>query len=713
MNLIYARIARPLSIPQLVSAATSRHRTAFANVRYQSTKASGAPPPLRHYQEECIDACLQALETGKRRIAVSLATGGGKTVIFANLLSQIKAVKTGNRVLILTHRKELATQAQAQIGRFNPDLKVEIEMGTSVASEDADVVVAGVQSLQGTRLENLDPLAFKAVIIDEAHHAASNSYLKILKHFKATRAKSNVAIIGFTATLYRADTKTLTKAFDHVVYDLTFTDMISDGWLSSVRFSTVTSIADLAEVEVGASGDFKTSSLSKIINTKPMNNLVFKTWRSMTRQNGYKSTIVFCVDVKHVEDMVALFRSQGINAEGVTGATKACTRSQVVEDFRNGDIPVVFNCGVFTEGTDIPNIDLVILNRPTKSKGLMMQMIGRGLRLHPGKDHTAIVDLVGTVPAGMVTAPSLLGLPAGFDCAGRAVSDLLEEKKKLKVPARVEITSFDSLHDFLEFGREVQDAEVEEGEYGDDFANPDNWMPLTPNSWALDGPNSNTTVRFTIIPDAHSVAQGRNDIKATLVTMGSTFYSNKRGFQFYGVTATLMDKVFASKEAAFAAAAETIEKEQRAHLPALQPWGYWASVKPASAAQKRYLKTLVGKSLYMRQSADVSVLMAKAREALEAQIPVELNEEELLKLRKEALDDFVENISLVAAKLWISRLKMTSGELSRIHKASNQAMAQKAYRIMVDPVGEPKSLVGELKVKTKITSDLLKIIAKK
>ncbi|AOW06763.1 P-loop containing nucleoside triphosphate hydrolase protein [Yarrowia lipolytica] len=660
------------------------------------------PPDLRKYQKECISACLDALNAGKRRIAVSLATGGGKTVIFANLLNQIAAKNTGNKVLILTHRKELATQAQNQISRFNPDLKVEIEMGTTVADPSADVVVAGVQTLQGKRLEQLDPTDFKAIIIDEAHHAASQSYLNIIQHFKASKAKSDVAVIGFTATLFRTDTKSLTKAFDHVVYDLSFMDMINDGWLSSVKFSTVISMADLTEVEIGAAGDFKTSSLSKVVNTDRMNSLVFRTWQNMTAKHGYKSTIVFCVDVQHVRDLVELFRSQGINAEGVTGTTKPKTRQAIIDEFKSGDIPVLFNCGVFTEGTDIPNIDLVILNRPTKSKGLMMQMIGRGLRLHPGKDHTAVVDLVGTVPAGMVTAPSLLGLPSGHHCDRASFEELLEEKKKTKDPDHVEITTFSSLQDFLDFGREIQDVEVEEGEYGEGFANPDNWMHLTPNSWALDKGSRGTCVRLTIIPDSDSMIDGESKVKASLVTMGVPVFGDGKRWNFFGKTGTLMEKVFDSKKDAFDAAAETLENSK--YLPEMRIWAQKLRSRPATDSQKKFLKRLVDKSLYMRQSADVAVLMKHAQKALETQTPIELTEEQFLKLRAAELKSFVDNIDMDHAKLWISRLKMTSGELSRIYKASNLAQAQKAYKIMVDPVGEPTSLVGELKSKKKDTS---------
>ncbi|KAG5362292.1 putative ATP-dependent helicase IRC3 [Yarrowia sp. C11] len=675
----------------------SRLRPPGLSLRHLHTPS--AAPELRKYQKECISACLDALKSGKRRIAVSLATGGGKTVIFANLLNQIAAEKTGNKVLILTHRKELATQAQSQISRFNPDLKVEIEMGATKADPSADVIVAGVQTLQGKRLEQLDPEDFKAIIIDEAHHAASQSYLNIIQHFKATKAKSKVAVIGFTATLFRTDTKSLTKAFDHVVYDLSFMDMINDGWLSSVRFSTVISMADLTEVEIGAAGDFKTSSLSKVVNTDKMNSLVFRTWKNMTQKHGYKSTIVFCVDVQHVKDLVELFRAQGVNAEGVTGTTKPKTRESIIEEFKNGDIPVIFNCGVFTEGTDIPNIDLVILNRPTKSKGLMMQMIGRGLRLHPGKDHTAVVDLVGTVPAGMVTAPSLLGLPSGYQCSRASFEELLEEKKKTRDPDHVQITTFSSLQDFLDFGREIQDVEVEEGEYGEGFANPDNWMHLTPNSWALDKGSRGTSVRLTIIPDSESMIEGENKVKASLITMGIPPFGGAKRWNYFGKTGTLMEGVFDSKKDAFDAAAKSLDNAE--YLPEMQIWAQRMTSRPASEAQKKFLKKLVDKSLYMRQSADVAVLMKGAQKALETKTPVELTEKEFLALRAKELKSFVDNIDLDHAKLWISRLKMTSGELSRIYKASNVAQAQKAYKIMVDPVGEPSSLVGELKNKRK------------
>lgn len=122
---------------------------------------------------------------------------------------------------------------------------------------------------------------------------------------------------------------------------------------------------------------------------------------------GRKSTLVFCVDLAHVSDLTATFRRHGIEARFVTGDTPKRVRSERLDDFRNQQYPVLLNCGVFTEGTDIPNIDCVILARPTKSRNLLVQMIGRGMRLYPGKENCHIIDMVASLEAGIVTTPTL------------------------------------------------------------------------------------------------------------------------------------------------------------------------------------------------------------------------------------------------------------------------------------------------------------------
>lgn len=184
--------------------------------------------------------------------------------------------------------------------------------------------------------------------------------------------------------------------------------MIGENWLSNAIFTTVQSNADLSRVKKGSSGDYQVGSLSKAVNTKATNEITVRAW--LARASARKSTLVFCVDLAHVSDLTATFREHGIDARFVTGDTPKQVRSQRLDAFKNQEYPVLLNCGVFTEGTDIPNIDCVLLARPTRSRNLLVQMIGRGLRLNPGKVDCHIIDMVASLEVGIVTTPTLFGL---------------------------------------------------------------------------------------------------------------------------------------------------------------------------------------------------------------------------------------------------------------------------------------------------------------
>lgn len=184
--------------------------------------------------------------------------------------------------------------------------------------------------------------------------------------------------------------------------------MIGEKWLSDVIFTTVKSKADISKVRASPTGDFATSSLSKAVNNEESNLITVRAW--MTRAKDRKSTLVFCVDLDHVKGLEAMFRAHGIDAKSVSGYTDNFKRGVRIQGFRNQQYPVLINCGVFTEGTDVPNIDCIILARPTKSRNLLVQMIGRGMRLSPGKINCHVIDMVASLKGGIVTTPSLFGL---------------------------------------------------------------------------------------------------------------------------------------------------------------------------------------------------------------------------------------------------------------------------------------------------------------
>lgn len=331
-------------------------------------------------------------------------------MIFTHLIHHVKSLNKGDKVLIIAHRKELVQQAYATACKVYPNLTVEVEMGKQAASGDADITVASIQTLiRSNRIEKFDLSEFKMIIIDEAHHAAARSYLNVLEHFNAMSPNTNTYVVGFSATLERLDGLQLGKAMDHVVYNRGVVDMIESGHLCDIRVTTVKLDIDYNSVDVKG-GDFEISSLAKAVNIESINDLVYKSWKHQTTISGYKSTLAFCVNIAHVKSLSETFRAQGVHSEYLTADTPTDQRATILQDFRAGKFPVLINCGILTEGTDIPNIDCILLVRPTKSRALLTQMVGRGLRLHNNKEHCHVVDFVGITNNGVCTVPTLIGL---------------------------------------------------------------------------------------------------------------------------------------------------------------------------------------------------------------------------------------------------------------------------------------------------------------
>ncbi|KAJ4164605.1 hypothetical protein LMH87_006273 [Akanthomyces muscarius] len=385
------------------------HRIARAST--SSTKPQ--KPQLRDYQQDCIRSVLSSLKSGHKRVGISLATGSGKTIIFTQLIDKIheRADTGGDRTLILAHRRELVEQAAHHCRLAYPDKTIEIEMGSLHASGAADITIASVMSITSRdRLRKFDPARYKLVLVDEAHHIVAAGYLRTLKHFglDAKQAASPV-LVGVSATFSRFDGLKLGAAIDEIVYHRDYVNMIADKWLTDVVFTTVESSANLSKVKSGAFGDFQTGELSRVVNTEQVNDVTVRSWMAKAGADR-KSTLVFCVDLAHVAGLTATFRRHGFDARFVTSDTPRAQRADLLAAFKRGAFPVLVNCGVFTEGTDIPNVDCIVLARPTRSRNLLVQMIGRGMRLHPGKKNCHVLDMVSSLDTGIVTTPTLFGL---------------------------------------------------------------------------------------------------------------------------------------------------------------------------------------------------------------------------------------------------------------------------------------------------------------
>jgi ATP-dependent helicase IRC3 len=317
-------------------------------------------------------------------------------------------------------------------------------MGNVHASGTADITIASLQSITSkNRLDKYDPSRFKLVLVDEAHHIVAPGYMKVLGHFGlATKTPDSPALVGVSATFSRFDGLRLGAAIDEIVYHKDYVDMIEEKWLSDVVFTTVESSADISRVRNAANGDFQPGELSRVVNTEQVNEITVRSW--LAKAGDRRSTLVFCVDLAHVAGLTQCFRRHGLDARFVTGDTPKTERSAILDAFKRAEFPVLVNCGVFTEGTDIPNIDCIVLARPTKSRNLLIQMIGRGMRLHADKTNCHVIDMVSSLETGIVTTPTLFGLDPGALADKATVKDLKDLKDRKDAEAARTQHAYDS-----------------------------------------------------------------------------------------------------------------------------------------------------------------------------------------------------------------------------------------------------------------------------
>jgi ATP-dependent helicase IRC3 len=367
--------------------------------------------------------------------------------------------------MIIVHRRELVEQAAKHCRLAYPDKIVEIEMGKNVATGAGDIIIASVQTLARGRVDKFDPSEFKLILVDEAHHIVARSYLDVLEHFGLHEVSaSGPVLVGVSATFSRFDGLKLGAAIDHIVYHKDYMDMIGDNWLANAVFTTVKSGANLSTVKKDSFGDFALGSLSEAVNTATTNNITVRAW--MEKAENRKSTLVFCVDLEHARLLTAAFRDHGIDARYITSHTSKALRAEELRAFQNQEYPVLLNCGLFTEGTDIPNIDCVLLARPTRSRNLLIQMIGRGLRLFPGKKDCHVIDMVASLATGVMSTPTLFGLDPNEILDTSSVDELkaIREKADSEPESSPEVseaydgtdndlqlqfTTYDSVYDLL------------------------------------------------------------------------------------------------------------------------------------------------------------------------------------------------------------------------------------------------------------------------
>ena len=334
---------------------------------------------LRPYQEEARQAVESQWEKGLKKTLLVLPTGCGKTIVFAKVAED--QVRHGSRVLILAHRGELLEQAADKIGKAT-------RLGCAVEKADQTcigswfrVVVGSVQSLmREKRLSQFPEDYFGTIIIDEAHHCISGSYQKVLGHFPEAR------VLGVTATPDRGDMRNLGEVFESLAYEYTLPRAIREGYLSPIKAMTIPLKLDLSGVAL-QSGDFKAGDLATALDP-----YLYQIAGEMAKYCRERKTVVFLPLVKTSQKFRDILLERGFRAAEVNGESK--DRAEILEDFDQEKYNVLCNSMLLTEGWDCPSVDCVVVLRPTKVRSLYSQMVGRGTRLHPGKEHLLLLDFL-------------------------------------------------------------------------------------------------------------------------------------------------------------------------------------------------------------------------------------------------------------------------------------------------------------------------------
>lgn len=426
---------------------------------------------LRPYQIEAnaeISDAFLSRQVGRQLIVV--ATGGGKTEIFARTASEPSLAEwletfpeSHRQILVIAHRKELISQAAAKIRRASPELLVEVEKAESVASDDADVIVASVQTLsamEGRRIGKFDPERVRLVIVDEAHHAIGESYQKVLRYFgflpppefmadtpdlrdtdaalawQRRRLESwdamnrpNRLLLGVTATPIRGDNVGLEAVFAEVTFKKDLRDLIREGYLCRPRAIKVASATSLDEIST-RDGDFATKELAGAVDKTERTLLALKAYKEHAEGRKF---VGFAVDVNHAYHSAEVFNEAGVKCAVIHANVPEEERNRLYNELAHGELMGLFNVMVLTEGWDEPRVSCAIMLRPTKSGLLYQQCVGRILRLFDGKDDALIIDVVDvTRRHSLVTSTDLFGLPAGFNPNGQDLERLATRVEQIK-----------------------------------------------------------------------------------------------------------------------------------------------------------------------------------------------------------------------------------------------------------------------------------------
>ena len=397
---------------------------------------------LRPYQQQAREHIHAEWENGHTRTLLVLPTGTGKTIVFASVAAD--QVRAGDRVLILAHRGELLEQAADKLQR-STGLVSAVEKAESTCLDSwFRVVVGSVQTLQRTaRLERFPQDYFGTIIIDEAHHAITDGYRRILDYF------SGAKVLGVTATPDRGDMRNLGEVFDSLAFEYKLTDAIKEGYLCKIMAQTIPLQLDITSVTMSG-GDYAVGDLGTALDP-----YLEQIAAEMARRCKSRKTVVFLPLIKTSQKFRDLLNTYGFRAAEVNGQSD--DRRQVLADFDAGKYNVLCNSMLLTEGWDCPSVDCVVVLRPTKVRSLYSQMVGRGTRLSPGKTDLLLLDFL------WMTDKHELCRPADLVCEDRTVArQMTEHLAETGCPEDIEEAAAQAREDVVAQREEALAKQLEE-----------------------------------------------------------------------------------------------------------------------------------------------------------------------------------------------------------------------------------------------------------
>jgi superfamily II DNA or RNA helicase len=348
---------------------------------------------LRPYQAEAKQAILSAWDDGYQKTLLVLPTGCGKTVVFSSVAEN--QVDKGHRVLIMAHRGELLSQAADKLKEASGlDSALEKAESTSLGSF-LPVTVGSVQTLaQERRLARFPSDYFQDIIVDEAHHCLSDSYKRVLSHFP------DANILGVTGTPDRGDMRNLGEFFDSKAYEYSMSDAIREGYLCPIKAQLIPLELDIGNVGI-TSGDYNVGEIGHAL--EPYLKQIAREMKSYCKG---RKTVVFLPLIATSQKFCQMLNDVGLSAAEVNGNSE--DRSDILADFEAGKYDVLCNSMLLTEGWDCPSVDCIVILRPTKIRSLYQQMVGRGMRLAPGKEHLLLLDFLWMTERHDLCRPSAL-----------------------------------------------------------------------------------------------------------------------------------------------------------------------------------------------------------------------------------------------------------------------------------------------------------------